>query len=128
MARIIGLGVRNQYGRMVWHRLPARVNRPARLHACLIRPEEALYELLDAEGPRLREWRPVHPARAPQVIAAVLQARAQQLPRLHREQIELPPPRRIGGPVIPYRLQPYLAALELVAMMSLATRALEGDL
>jgi hypothetical protein len=31
-------------------------------------------------------------------------------------------------PMLPYHLKPYLAALELVAMMSLATRALEGDL
>jgi hypothetical protein len=103
MARLLGVGVRNEYGRMVWHR-PGRVLQ-----------HEVLHELVDAEGYPHREWRPVHPMRAPQVIAAARHARA----IAHRRQI---------GPVIPYHLKPYLAALELVAMMSLATRALEGDL
>ena len=66
-------------------------------------------------GVRARDWRGIwrwHPAPPPEE------------PRFRW----LRPARRIDGQMVPHHMKPYLAALELVAMMSLATRALEGDL
>lgn len=131
MARLVEI---RQGGRMIWRA-----------------QQEPLQELVDRAGGG-REWQPVHPLRAPHVIAAMrhaARAQAQAAPRLRREQIEILPAGPVevydmAGPrprlvrreravrqmrqMIPYQLQPYVAAVELVAMVALTTRALEGDL
>jgi hypothetical protein len=80
-------------------------------------------------GVRARDWRGIwrwHPAPFEILPAGPVEVydMGGQRPRLVRREHA----RRIDGQMVPYHLKPYLAALELVAMMSLATRALEGDL
>lgn len=102
MARMLGVRARDWRGIWRWHPAPP--------------PEEPRFRWLGPEGPVEFEILPAGPVEVYDMGG--------QRPRLVRREHA----RRIGGEMLPYHLKPYLAALELVAMMSLATRALEGDL
>lgn len=104
MARMLGVRARDWRGIWRWHPAPP--------------PQEPRFRWLRPEGPVEFEILPAGPVEVYDMGG--------QRPRLERQPLAV-----LGlfhGRMVPHHMKPYLAALELVAMMSLATRALEGDL